>query len=1121
MKLSSRVAALLLASVAFGGPALADALKEGFENPPGSARPRVWWHWMDGNISKDGIAKDLDWMKRVGIGGLQNFDAALQTPQAVKKRLIYMDDGWQDAFRFAASETDRLGLELTIAASPGWSETGGPWVKPEDGLKKLVWSETLVTGGKRFTGKIAAPPNVTGPFQSAVAGNGVADLLGAGGQKGAEKPRHYADVAVLAFPVSGDAQLPLPSYASADGKTHDWSKLTDADLVSHIQLDPLKGASNGVTMSYAAPATIRSASFFAPGGSAMFIGSVAEPVLEASDDGSNWRKIADMPMMQIPTTVSFAPVTAKQFRLVLKPRSISLAGGMGAASEGADAGPYGALRNGMPPLPVRLGDLRLWAADRIDRFEAKAGFELENDYFALSKGVADAAGVAPASVIDLTSRMKPDGSLDWTAPKGQWKILRLGSTLLGTTNHPAPPEATGLEVDKFDGPAVRRYLEHYIGMYRKANEGRIGSSGGVDAILTDSIEVGAANWTPQLIAQFKKLRGYDPVPYLPALTGTIIGSRAQSDKFLYDFRRTLADLMSSEHYGTVAAVARENGLKVYGEALENGRPSLGDDMAMRRHADIPMAAMWTHSREEGPRWAHVADIKGAASVAHIYGQNLVAAESMTSAMQPWDHGPAYLKRIIDLEFVNGVNRPVVHTSVHQPLDDKQPGFTLFIFGQYFNRHEAWAELARPWVDYMARNAFMLQQGRNVADVGYFYGEEAPLTALFVDKPVPDAPRSHAYDFVNADALNDALSNDGNALVAPGGARYSALYLGGSSRKMTLKSLKKLAALVEGGASVIGLAPEGDPGLGGDAAVYAALVSKLWPGSGDARVGKGRVIASQNVDAALQQLGIAPDVRYTGADKDAKLPFVHRTLDDGDSYFVVNQRDRTENVEAHFRITGKAPELFDPVTGSIRPTSYRIENGETIVPLTLHSDDSVHVVFRKQASTQSLAVPNATPAAPLTLGGSWTVAFQPGRGAPASISLPGLAPLNEHGEAGVKYFSGIATYSKTFSAPRGWKKGQPLWLDLGEAREIAEVSVNGKAAGSVWRAPYRLDIGTLAKRGTNRLEIKVANLWVNRLIGDAQPGAQKITWTSQGGYTPTAKLRRSGLIGPVTLSTKGK
>lgn len=1101
----------------------AQSLEQQFQDPPNSARPRVWWHWMNGNITKDGIAKDMAWMKAVGIGGLQNFDANLNTPQIVEKRLIYMTPEWKDAFRFAATEADRLGLELAIAASPGWSETGGPWVKPEDGLKKLVWSETQIAGGKRFAGILAAPPSVTGPFQSISKASGVGSLLSA--EKGPPAPTYYQDVAVLAFPVSGGSQLDRPVIHSGEGKMLDGAALIDADLGSTLELDRPAQGTPTLVLAYPKAQTIRSATLFMPGASVLFLGSGYAPVLEASDNGETWRKISDIAVGTVPTTVSFAPVAARQFRVVFaKSTASNSMAAVNTPAPGIDlAGLGGVIGSGGGAAEmlggnkvVSIGELRLSGEERIDRYEAKAGFEVERDYYHLSQGLPEARGIDPARVIDLTSRLKSDGTLDWTPPAGNWRVLRLGYSLLGTMNHPATPEATGLEVDKFDGAAVRRYLDHYIGMYKDAAGPDLIGKRGVQAILTDSIEVGAANWTPAMVEQFKRLRGYDPTPWLPALTGTIVGSRGESDKFLYDYRRTLADLMASEHYGTVAKVAHENSLKVYGEALESGRPSLGDDMSMRRYTDIPMSAMWTHSRENGPQPSHVADIKGAASVAHIYGQNLVAAESLTSSLSYWDHAPAYLKRVIDLEFVNGVNRPVIHTSVHQPVDDKKPGLSLFIFGQYFNRHEAWADLAKPWVDYISRNSLMLQQGRNVADVAYFYGEEAPLTALYEKAQVADAPRQYAYDFINAEALMGALSNDGEELVAPGGARYRVLYLGGSSQRMTLPTLRKLAALVDGGATVVGTKPEGDPGLATDNAEYAALAAKLWPGSEIAQVGKGRVIAGKDIEAALAKAGIAPDFRYTGAQPDSAIPFVHRKLADGDSYFLVNQKERTETIEAHFRVTGKAPELWRAETGAFEPLSYRIENGETVVPLTLLADESVHVVFRKPAAADALAIKKLVPNRLSTLDGPWNVSFQSGRGAPASATFQSLAPLNENAEPGIKYFSGIATYSRDFATPKGWKRGQPLWIDLGEAREIAEVRVNGKLAGSAWHAPYRVDIGEFAKPGSNKLEIRVANLWVNRMIGDAQPGAEKVTWTPMPTYRKDAPLRPSGLIGPVTL-----
>lgn len=1115
-------AAVALAQETAPEPASASGstLEEEFRDPPNSARPRVWWHWMNGNVTKDGIAKDMAWMKRVGIGGLQNFDANLNTPQIVKQRLIYMHPEWKDAFHFAASEADRLGLELAIAASPGWSETGGPWVKPEDGLKKLVWSETDLSGGKRFSGKLAPPPSSTGAFQSISKASGISSMLS--NEKGPETPTYYADVAVLAYPARGAPALAAPVVRDGDGARLDGAALVDSDLNTTVQLAKPEKGSPILVLDYPIPQTVRSATLFLPGAAALFFGSSYAPALEASDDGKAWRPVADIAARAVPTTVSFPPVTARQFRVVFKNRGSSPISALSTSSPGVDLAGLGAAMGTVAGAAVMgaaktvpVGELRLSGEDRIDRYEAKAGFDVESDYFNLSPGLPEANGVDPTKVIDLTSRLKPDGTLDWTPPAGNWRVVRFGYSLIGTMNHPAPAEATGLEVDKFDGAAVRRYLDHYLGMYRDAAGADMIGRRGVQAILTDSIEVGAANWTPQLIAQFKRLRGYDPTPWLLTLTGTVVRSRADSDRFLYDYRRTLADLMASEHYGTVAKVAHENGLKVYGEALESGRPSLGDDMSMRRFTDIPMSAMWTHSREAGPQPSHVADIKGAASVAHIYGQNLVAAESLTSSLAYWDHAPAYLKRIIDLEFVTGVNRPVIHTSVHQPVDDKVPGLSLFIFGQYFNRHEAWAELAKPWVDYISRNSLMLQQGRNVADVGYFYGEEAPLTALFEKQTVADAPKTYAYDFVSADALT-VLTNQGDELVAPGGARYRALYLGGSSRKMTLGTLRKLAALVEGGATVVGMKPEGDPGLSGNAAEYAALTAKLWGGGEVTQAGKGRVIASRDMEAALGKIGLVSDFRFSGGAANSKIPFVHRKLADGDSYFLVNQQDRPETIEARFRVTGKAPELWHADTGLSEPVSYRTEGSETIVPLTLLGDESVHVVFRRPAVAPSLAIKKLALAEIGRIDGPWQVAFPPNRGAPATATFASLAPLDENADRGIKYFSGIATYSKDFTTPRGWKRGDPLWIDLGEAREVAEVAVNGKLAGYAWHAPYRVDIGEAVKPGKNTLQVRVANLWVNRLIGDRQPGATKVTWTALPTYTEKAPLRRSGLIGPVTL-----
>ncbi|MCE7797086.1 glycoside hydrolase [Sphingobium sufflavum] len=1113
----SRLARLLWTTGLMTLPLSATAnptLGEQFRNPPQSARPRVWWHWLNGNITRDGITKDLAWMKRTGIGGVQTFDINFSTPTVVKDRLLYMTPPWKEAFRFAAQEADRLGLEMTIAASPGWSETGGPWVRPTDGMKKLVWSSTDVSAAHHFDGRLAAPPAITGPYQDL-------PLVPEPGAKAEAPPHYYADVAVLAYPVATARALPVPRITATDGTALDAGTLTDGQFTAAITLP--KGAEPTVLISYDKPQTVRALTLFGNGNSDLFNGASVTATLEARNGGADWRPIATFLPSLVPTTVSFAPVTARDYRLRLTPRTnqspIDRASAPGYAGVN-----YAAL---LGNRPTQFAELRLLGEARVNQFEEKAGFAVARDYDALdgSAGLTD-AGVMPSKVIDLTGRLRADGTLDWKVPSGTWRIVRFGYSLIGKTNHPAPQEATGLEVDKMDGAAVRAYMTHYLATYRDTVGPELLGARGINAVLTDSTEVGSFNWTPKMMEQFHRLRGYDPLPWLPALTGEIIGSRDQSDRFLYDFRRTVADLHASEHYGTVAAVAHENGLKVYGEALEGWRVSLGDDMDMRRHTDVPMAAMWTFPRETGPRPLLIADLRTAAATAHLLGKPFVAAESMTSSRYPWAHGPADLRRIVDTEFVHGVNRIVIHTSPHQPVDDKQPGLSLRHIGQFFTRHESWADMAAPWIDYIARSSLMLQQGRNVADVAYFLGEEAPAGAQAMDGYFPDVPVHNGYDLINASAVTDLLRVDKGDLISSGGARYRLLYLSGTSARMTLPVLTKIAQLAEQGATIVGNAPSSSPSLADDPKLFDALVRRLWSGQPVTQIGTGRVIAGKDLPSALRQIGVAPDFVATaaaGADGSsaAAVDFVHRGLDDGDIYFLRNPASSPTSVEARFRVSGRVPELWKADTGESRPLSYRIEGGQTIVPINFDAEDSAFVVFRTKAEKPSHVVPERHLAPAASLDGPWTVAFQPGRGAPATLTLPALAPLNDNVLPGVRYFSGVATYRTSFAAPKRKAAGSSLILDLGQVGDLAEVSINGHPVGTVWHAPYRIDIGGHVKPGTNKVEVRVANLWVNRLIGDAHPGADKIGWTAGPMYRADAPLRPSGLIGPVRLMQDAK
>jgi hypothetical protein len=433
-----------------------------------------------------------------------------------------------------------------------------------------VWSETRVTGGKPFTGTIAAPPSITGPFQSLAKPLGLDDVV-TNGKKAPEGPHLYGDIAVLAVPDMTPADV-VPHATVSGGAAVDATNLLDEDLMTGASVPRGTTEAPGTLVySYDQPRTIRSASLFIPGAKVMFRGPTVAPVLEVSDDGTTWRHLADIPAADVPATVSFAPVTARWFRLVLHPLA-SAGSNMGEPAAGVMIPDLFGAMEADPNKPWTVNSFRLTGEPMVDQYESKAGFNLALDYFAL-KGPGDAVtGPAPAQVIDLTGKLRPDGTLDWTPPKGNWRVIRLGYSLLGTTNHPAPAEATGLEVDKFDGDAVRRYLEHYLAMYNDAAGPDLIGKKGVRALLTDSIEVGAANWTPKLIEQFKTLRGYDPTPWLPTLAGVLVGSRADADRFLFDWRRTLGDLMTSQHYATVARVAHEHGLTLYGEAWRTTGP---------------------------------------------------------------------------------------------------------------------------------------------------------------------------------------------------------------------------------------------------------------------------------------------------------------------------------------------------------------------------------------------------------------------------------------------------------------------------------------------------------------------------------------------------------------------
>lgn len=1096
-------------------PASKDGLYKGFLSPSNAARPRVWWHWMNGNITKDGIRKDLEWMYRSGIGGFQNFDADLTTPQIVEKRLTYMTPEWKDAFRFATKLADSLKLEMAIAGSPGWSESGGPWVPAKDGMKKLVWREVRIKGGVPFTGAVAKPAATTGAFQNLPIPE-EASLFTA---KTAPPPEYYEDIAVVGYRLPGaDVSLAElnPKVTSSAG-SFTLAQLIDGDLATTnlLPLDSVKGYA-WIQFEFAQPQTIKGITVVAGGVRSVFgvTGLSEDRSLEASDDGTNFQRISFVPLGGIAQqTITIPATTAKYFRVVFKnpPPPRNLAAIMGRAAP-------------KPPAGINISEVELHLVTPINHWEEKAGFATATDLNQHPTPASDDV-IKEGDVVDLTNKMKADGTLDWSPPAGNWKIVRFGYSLTGKQNHPASPEATGLEVDKLDASAIKAYFENYLNQYKDATGGLMGSKG-LQYVITDSYESGQGTWTRKMVQEFQKRRGYSLLTWMPVLTGQVIKSVEESEKFLWDFRKTIGELIAENHYDQLTAILNRYGMKRYTESHENGRVFIVDGMDVKRTAAIPMSAMWTAG---GSALVMAqADIRESASVAHIYGQNLVAAESLTAvgfgANGAWSYAPGNLKPTADLELASGLNRFVIHTSVHQPTDDKIPGLGLGPFGQWFTRHETWASQAKAWTDYLARSSYMLQQGKFVADIVYYYGEDNNITGLFGGK-LPAVPEGYSYDFINSHALINLLTVKEGRLVTPSGMSYRVLHLDSNARKMSLPVLRKIAQLVKAGANISGIKPENTPSLQDDQQEFKSLVEEVWGAtqhSSKAAV-TGKLYSGKPLQQVLDELKMQPDFSYTKPADSTTLMYVHRRLSDGDIYWVNNRRNANENLEATFRISGKIPQIWHPETGQIEQASYSMANGSTTVSLNLTPNDAVFVVFLAPAAKTSFTLAQRTESELATFDGSWEVAFQPNRGAPASATFNKLSSYTENSDPGIKYFSGTATYSKSINvSATQLSKGAQIWIDLGEVKNLAEVTVNGKPLGVVWKKPFRVDISNAIKAGENKVEIKVVNLWVNRLIGDLQPGtANKITYTSLPFYRSDSPLQPSGLLGPVKLVSVNK
>ncbi len=1074
----------------FHGPAVKaavfDSLQGSFVNPPDSAKPFTWWHWVNGNITKEGIEADLKAIKEIGEGGATIVDVGhIGIPSGPAP---FMSREWQNDFTFAVQEANKLGLKLGLENCDGWSSSGGPWVKPQYAMQMVVSSSLNVQGSQKLDIVLQQPETRLG---------------------------YYRDIETLAFPTPA----------------------------GHQRIQNIKFKAD-----------------------------------------YSWR--------------------------------------------------YG----------------------------------LQPDFC----DVQTNAIIPSNAFLNLSKLMASDGRLVWSVPSGNWTILRIGYTPVGEKNHPASNSGWGLECDKLSKTALDQY---WAGFMQKIVEETAPYTGKtLTSSLIDSYEVGAQNWSPDFRKDFQRLRGYDPLPWLPVLNGWIIQSDAKSERFLWDMRLSIADLFAQNYYGYFQVLCHKHGLRSHIEPYDGPYECLQVGQA----ADVPMGEFWYDSNEK-----HYS-CKLAASVGHIYGRQVIGAESFTAqpAQAGWQADPYSMKALGDLKYTEGVNRFVFHEFAMQPWLKQYPGMTMGPYGTELSRTITWWKQGRAWIRYLTRCQYLLQQGDYVADVCYYAGLVAPNEAPYHSEL---KTQGYDYDAIDANVLLHMMAVHDGQLTLPDGMHYRLLVLP-NSPFMTLPELKKLRDLINKGATVIGPKPAFSPSLKGypDSDVQIQkMAGSIWGNCDGKNVrkhsfGRGCIFWGKSVPEVLADMGIKPDFHSEELHGEPGLAWIHRCTNSIDIYFVSNQRPTYDFSECTFRVSGKQPEFWHPDTGEIEPAPiWREHDGWTTLPINFQPAGSVFVIFypkqhlhdhvvsawadysphsnqtklqilraiyksgdgrvetnetdtlskflhnselvvKINATTMGfkpsqnqkmtlnvdfevnglagnsivpeggiLRLPQAganyqeppwsvrigadglplvtfwrngvvklhtfngldfraqstNVPAPQEVSGSWNLSFPAHWGAPQNISLNRLISWTDDTNNGVRYFSGTATYKKEIDISSDQlTSSHELWLDLGEIKNLAEVSLNGHVFDVLWKPPFHVNITSAARPGTNELLVKVTNLWINRLIGDEQlpPDCEwdgnklkewpkwllegkpsptgRFTFTTWRHFTNNFSLMESGLLGPVTLRT---
>ena len=1135
------------------GSVYADELDQVFKNPPVRTEPYMYWYWLNNNVSAKGITADIEAMKQAGIGEV--FIGHIVSDGIPEGKVAILSPEWWNLVSFAVKEGDRIGVRISMFNGPGWSQSGGPWMKPEESMRYLVSQEIRIRGGASF-GEILE-----------------------------KHPKAIQDVGVIAYPVpkrAGSVVRPVRVECSAEIK-----ELAPLLFGNAPQKKGHAIPRKPVTMDlfFNLPTTLQ-ALVMDWGTSSVKLEGKVEAIVNGQPQLIRDLKLfrtnlrSNMgPLVADPFTFSFEPTEVTHLRVTLTTISGNpVLNDLFVSSEAlVDFGVEKQLGR-MYPEPVPPPDGFLWP--RMPE-------------------VLEGSAVDVAKIVTLTSFMDQEGRLTWKAPEGSdWIISRIGMASTGVMCSPTPPQATGLECDKMSRAAVDKHFDAMMGEFlrRIPNEERKG----FQHITLDSYEVGPQNWTDDMATIFVQKYGYDPMPWLACLKGQVVGSRDQTDRFLWDWRRLVADLIAINYVGGLKAVANRHGLIPW---LENyghwGFP--GESLQYGGQSDDIGGEFWL--------WGTLGNIECrlATSCGNTYGKDRVSAEAFTSGVN-FKQAPANMKTRGDWCFTEGVNHFVLHLYSHQPYD-LAPGLVPW-FGADFNRFSTWfKDYGKGWTDYIKRSCSLLQQGSRKADIAYFFGEDTPKMNGLLE---PARPKGYDFDFINKEILMRSTCKDGY-LTLPHGAQYRVLVLP-PSETMTPDLAEQLVSLVKKGMVLVGNPFLRSPSLQGypscDETVLAAAKA-LWGDdlqvkTLDRAVRKGRVFRGHTLEQVFTKLQEIPDFNCS----QPSVLYTHRTGKDFDLYFVSNQQEKPIAITPEFRVTGRQPELWDAATGLKKETAcFEVLERSTRVPLKLPPAGSCFVVFRKSLAQEgngfslarivglagegdpkpsalspvvALQGPDSNAEVffdvegiltlcaskagsyqakradgtlqvwtvqhnrePLVLDASpWQLLFKPAyAGTPFELAFSGLTDWSKHAEERVRYFSGTAVYQTSFEWT-GLAPNRRVSLNLGRVAVIAALKVNGIDCGVLWKEPFSADITAAIKEGENRLEISVANTWHNRLIGDEQypddtgalpsgllkgwpdwlmqekprpePRRSTLVTKKQGEASKKSPLQSSGLLGPVTV-----